>query len=141
MERNETKTLATGESVKLTSASNVVTIAENTTLTHADSGKVICVATDALTITLPATKAGCEFTFVNTGADGNNIITISPQAEDGISGVITLASTVVARAGTVDTDLVNTKATSKKGSVVKIIGTGTAGTTAWVIDHSTGIWA
>ena len=106
-----------------------------------DSGSIIAVATDAIVITLPATKAGVEYTFINTGADGNNIITISPQSTDGISGVITLAGTVVARAGTVNVDLVNTKATSKIGSTVTIIGTGVAGVTAWVIKGSTGIWA
>ena len=99
------------------------------------------IGTDALTITLPSTKAGVEYTFINDGAAGNNIITISPQAADGIAGTITLASSVVTRVGTVDTDLVNTKATSTKGNSVKIVGTGVAGTGAWYIVSSTGIWA
>ena len=57
----------------------IQTITEDTTLYVADSGKVICVATDALTITLPACEAGLKFTFVNTGADANNIIRTNAQ--------------------------------------------------------------
>lgn len=116
-------------------------VTASTTLGYEDSGKTILVGTDALVITLPATKLGIEYTFINSGAAGNNIITISPQAADGIAGVITLAATVVVRVGTVDTALVNTKATSTKGDSVKIVGTGVAGTGAWYIVSSTGIWA
>lgn len=113
----------------------------NLTLSAADSGKTFLVATDALTITLPATIAGCQYTFINHGAAGNNIITVAPQAVDGIAGTITLASSVVTRVGTVNTALVNTKATSTKGNAVTIIGTGVTGTGAWYIKESTGIWA
>lgn len=116
-------------------------ITANKTLTREDSGKTFLIGTDALVITLPSTFEGGEFTFINDGAAGNNIITISPQAADGIAGTITLASSVVTRVGTVDTDLVNTKATSTKGNSVKIVGTGVAGTGAWYIVSSTGIWA
>jgi len=119
----------------------IKTITVTEELSYTDSGSMIAVATDALVITLPATKVGVEYTFINNGADGNNIITISPQAADGIAGVITLAGTVVVRAGTVDTDLINTKATSKVGNSLTIVGTGVAGVTAWVIKSSTGIWA
>jgi hypothetical protein len=119
----------------------VETVTVTKTLNYEDSGTNFLVATDALVINLPATKKGVEYTIINTGADGNNIITISPIAADGIAGVITLAGTVVVRAGTVDTDLVNTKATSKVGNIVKIVGTGVTGVTAWIITSSTGIWA
>lgn len=121
--------------------SPVQLIAADITLTAADAGKTFLVATDALTITLPATIAGCEYTFINHGAAGNNIITVSPQSTDGIAGTITLASSIVTRVGTVDTDLVNTKATSTKGNTVVIRGTGVTGTGAWYIVSSTGIWA
>tara|TARA_R110000744_G_scaffold229881_2_gene347994 strand:- start:1096 stop:1512 length:417 start_codon:yes stop_codon:yes gene_type:complete len=137
---NYYKTNVTGESLQV-EQSLVKVVSTTSALSINDSGSIIAVATDAIVITLPATKAGVEYTFINTGADGNNIITISPQSTDGISGVITLAGTVVARAGTVNVDLVNTKATSKIGSTVTIIGTGVAGITAWVIKGSTGIWA
>ena len=118
----------------------VVGVSVNKTLTREDSGSVFAIATDAIAITLPSTFLG-EYTFINTGAAGNNIITISPQAADGIAGTITLAGTVVTRVGTADADLVNTKATSTKGNSVKIVGTGVAGTGAWYIVSSTGIWA
>lgn len=119
----------------------VVELTADATLKREDSGKTFLIGTDALTITLPDTYAGLEFTFINSGAAGNNIITISPQAADGIAGTITLAASVVTRDGTVDTDLVNTKATSTKGNSVKIVGTGVAGTGAYYIVSSTGIWA
>ena len=119
----------------------VETIAANKTLTVQDSGKTFLVATDALTITLPATALGMEFYFINSGAAGNNIITVSPVAADGISGTITLAATVVVLDGTVDKDLVNTKASSIAGDAVRITGTGVTGVTAWLINNSTGIWA
>ena len=113
----------------------------NRALTAEDSGKIFLVATDALVISLPATVAGLDFTFINTGAAGNNLITISPVAADGISGTITLASSVVVDAGVVNKDLINTKATAKTGDTVRLIGTGVTGTKAWVIASSTGIWA
>jgi hypothetical protein len=136
----EFKTDALGNNAVI-KESIIEAIAVDTTLTYDDSGTVYLVATDALTITLPSTEEGVEYTFINSGAAGNNIITISPQAADGIAGTITLAASVVTRVGTVNVDLVNTKATSTKGNTVKIIGTGTAGTGAWYIVSSTGIWA
>jgi hypothetical protein len=119
----------------------VEVITANKTLTASDSGKTFLIATDALTITLPATAAGLNYKFINDGAAGNNIITIAPVAADGIAGTITLASSVVTRVGTVNTALVNTKATSTKGNAVSIVGTGVTGTGAWYIESSTGIWA
>lgn len=119
----------------------VTVVTDNLTLTADDSGKTFLIGTDAKVITLPATEAGVKYTFINSGAAGNNIITISPQAADGISGTITLAASVVVDAGVIDKDLINTKATSKAGDTVTLIGTGVAGTTAWIIASSTGIWA
>jgi len=126
---------------ELAKRDSVVTITANTTLTNDETGVTFAVATDALTITLPNTAIGLEYTFINTGAAGNNIITVSPQATDGIAGTITLAGTVVVLDGTVDKDAVNTKATSIAGDCITIVGTGVAGTTAWIVKSSTGIWA
>lgn len=119
----------------------VETITANRTLTAADSGKTFLVGTDALTITLPATVKGLNFRFINSGAAGNNIITVAPVAADGIAGTITLAATIVTRVGTVNTAVVNTKATSTKGDSITIVGTGVTGTGAYYIVGSTGIWA
>lgn len=119
----------------------IETVTASKTLTQEDSGKVFLIGTDALVITLPSTATGLKYTFKNSGAASNNIITVSPAAADGISGTITLAATVVVDAGVVNKDIINTKATSKTGDSITIIGTGVAGTTAWLIDGSTGIWA
>lgn len=116
-------------------------ITANKALRAADSGKMFFVATDALVIDLPATEKGVEFTFVNTGADGNNIITVSPLAADGIFGTVTLAASVVVLDGTIDKDLINTKATSKSGDSATITGTGVTGTRAWLLRPTSGIWA
>lgn len=119
-----------------------VTIAtDNLALTADDSGGVFGIGTDAKTFSLPATAAGLKYTFINTGAAGNNAVNISPVAADGISGTITLASSVVVDAGVVNKDLINTTGTSKAGDSVTIIGTGVTGVTAWIIVSSTGIWA
>lgn len=114
------------------------TITTSTTLTEGDSGKTFLIGTDALTITLPATVAGVTYTFINSGADGNNIITISPNASDAIHGTITLAASVVELSGTDNKDLINTKATATTGNSVTLMGDGSAG---WYVTSSTGIWA
>lgn len=142
--KNYKKALATGEVIDVKdggSVSNVVTLTDNYTVTAADSGKTFLIATDAKVITLPATVAGLELTIVNTGAAGNNIVTISPNAADGISGTFTLAATVVTDAGVVDKDIINTKATATCGDFVKLLGTGVTGTKAWIVTGSAGIWA
>jgi len=116
----------------------VETITANKTLTASDSGKVFLIATDALTVTLPATVAGATYTFVNTGADGNNIITISPNASDAIYGTIANAAADSVCTGSDDGDLVNTKATANKGDRVTLVADGDTG---WYIVEGVGIWA
>ena len=115
----------------------VQSITASKTLTAGDSGKVFTVATDALVITLPACEAGLKFTFVNTGADANNIITLSPAATDGIWGTITLAGSVVDVGGVDNKDLINTKTSAIKGDSVTLVSDGTD----WYVTASTGIWA
>ena len=141
---NWIKTLDGGNRISQSDSGNsmsVETITANRTLTVADSGKTFLIATDALTVTLPATVAGVEYTFINSGADDHNIITVSPVAADGIAGTIILASSVVVRPGTVDTDLVNTKTGANFGDSATIRGTGETGVGAWIIMKTTGIWA
>ena len=115
----------------------VQSVTASTTLYASDSGKVFTVATDALVITLPACEAGLKFTFVNTGADGNNIITLSPASTDGVWGTITLAGSVVDLGGVANKDLINTKGTAIKGDSVTLI----SDDTDWYVTASTGIWA
>ena len=119
---------------------NVETLTASKTLTAADTGTTYFIATDALVMTLPACAtagAGTTYKFVNSGADGNNIITISPNSADAIWGTITLAASVVDLGGADNKDLINTKATSIKGDSVEIVCDGTD----WFVQNSTGIWA
>ncbi|KKL92437.1 hypothetical protein LCGC14_1884680 [marine sediment metagenome] len=116
----------------------VETITASISLVAADSGKTFLLATDGLTITLPATVEGLDYHFVNTGADGNNIIRLSPNASDGIFGTVTLAASVVQMAGTADTDFLLTKSTALKGDSCQLVGDGVDG---YAIVASTGIWA
>lgn len=129
----------------------VTTVGASVTLSSGQSGSTFLVGTDALVITLPAVgaqgsttdkaPAGTSYTFVNSAADGAAIITVSPAAADGINGTMTLAASVVELSGTVNKDLINTKASATTGNSVTIVSSGTAGTTAWMVTSSTGIWA
>lgn len=115
----------------------VVTLTDNYTVTALDNGKTFLIGTDAKVITLPATIKGFKITVINIGADGNNIVTISPAAADAIHGT-TNASTNVVLSGVDDKDLINTKATATTGDNVTLIGDGDAG---WYLIGCHGIWA
>jgi hypothetical protein len=119
----------------------VETLTASTSLDAGDSNKTFLIGTDALVMSLPATVAGLRYTFVNSGADGNNIITVSPVAADGIAGTITLAASVVQLDGTVNKDIILTKATALMGDTFTLLGTGVTGTHAWIVESSTGIYA
>ena len=115
-----------------------VLLDDDYTLTEADNGKTFAIATDAKVITLLPTIAGFKCRFINIGADDNNIVTISPNASDGIFGTLTLAASIVIMPGTADTDLINTKSGANKGDFVDLEGDGVDG---WAITGSSGIWA
>lgn len=110
------------------------------TISAGESGTVFGMATDAKVFTLPATEAGLTYTFVNMGADGNNIITISPAAVDGIFGGVHGAATgdLVSFSGTDDKDAINTKATALKGDYLTLVGDGVNG---WYVVAGKGVWA
>ena len=95
-----------------------------------DSGKVIYVDTDAKVITLPSTAAGLCITVENAGADGAVGISVSPAAADKIMGVGLTAAD--------NKDLINTKATAKKGDRVVLVGDGVDG---WYVHELIGTWA
>lgn len=106
-----------------------------------DAGIDQNVATDALVITLPKIEAGnlgMTFLFRNTGADGNNIITLSPNAADGINGTIANSSADSVASGVVNKDWVNTKATANKGDycILRAVAL-----TQWYVIGGVGIWA
>jgi hypothetical protein len=106
-------------------------ISANKTLDAEDSGKLFWVDTDAKTITLPAIADGLGgVTIVNGGAFGTVAVTISPNANDMILGPdIT---------GADNKDLINTKATAKRGDHVKL-DLGDAD--GYVVTQLSGTWA
>lgn len=116
------------------------TVTASTTFTTADAGSYN-VATDAIVQTLPlitTENIGMRFKFTNTGADGANIITLSPNAVDGISGTIANAAADSVASGVVDKDLINTKATANNQDFVELEA---YALTKWRIVGGVGIWA
>ena len=102
-----------------------------------DSGTEFNIATDAKVMTLPLITTeilGTEFTFRNTGADGNNIITLSPASTDAIHGAVA----VVNSGGVNNKDWINTKATANKGDwcTIKAVAL-----TDWYLTGGDGVWA
>ena len=97
----------------------------------ADTGKVFFVDTDAKTITLPAIAVPLTATIVNIGAYGTVAVNVSPNASDMIH-----APDI---AGTNDKDHINTKATARRGDLVRISSPGDAD--GWQILNQRGVWA
>tara|TARA_R110000823_G_scaffold75298_2_gene172320 strand:- start:1932 stop:2348 length:417 start_codon:yes stop_codon:yes gene_type:complete len=116
----------------------IETIGASIALSNTDSGTKYLVGTDALVITLPSTKKGVEFTIINSGADGNNIITISPAAGDAVIGSIANAAADSVSGGVDGKDIINTKSTANKGDRITLVGDGDSG---WYIVDGVGIWA
>jgi hypothetical protein len=117
------------------------TITASTTLTEANAGDDFNIATDALVINLPlidSDNLGMELVFRNTGADGNNIITLSPASADSINGRVSTAAADSTASGVVNKDWINTKATAKRGDFVRIRA---VALTKWFIEHGQGVWA
>jgi hypothetical protein len=108
----------------------VETKSANYTLDAQDCGKVIEVDTDAVVITLPSTAVGLFFTIVNSAADGVAKVSLDPAAGDKIMGNDLTAAD--------NKDLINTKATAKKGDFVTLFGDGSLG---WYIVDIGGTWA
>lgn len=122
-----------------------VDVSTNKTLAATDAGIVQNVIADGLTITLPSTALGLNFTIrnggkpvtsgpVGSGSNGTVGITVAPQAADGVTGNGFTA--------TVNKGAVNTKATSLVGDQISLLGTGTAGVTGWVVlsGDTVGTW-
>ena len=120
------------------------------TVTSDDNGKVLGIATDAKTITLPlaASNTGMVLTIVNMGAAGNNIITISPNALDAIFGNVSSSAGKNADAttadglvdisgGVVNKNWINTKATANVGDRITLMSDGG---TKWIILGGVGVW-
>lgn len=105
-------------------------VSASATLAVADIGVVQNVDTDVVVLTLPSTVVGHVFTVRNEALDGVSGVAISPAALDYITGTGLTA---------VDNkDLINTKATSKRGDYVKLVADGVNG---FFIAEMVGIWA
>ena len=101
------------------------------TVTAAQSGSIfLCDVVRPLAV-LPSTAEGLRYTFTADKASiaSGNGNTVSPAAADGINGAV------------VNKHVINTQSTAILGDSITLIGTGTAGTDAWVIESKGGIWA
>ena len=102
----------------------------NYSVVNGDSGKTFTSSTKDVVFTLPAISKGRIFTFVNTGSDGGNNLTVSPNANDGI---------LYAGSLTDNKDLINTKATSKVGDFVVLASLNS--TAHWTVVDAQGVFA
>ena len=99
-------------------------------INNGDSGKTLLSNTKDVVFTLPSIAVGNVYTFVNTGADGQNNLTISPVSIDGILYL----------GGLVDNkDLINTQGTSKVGDYVTIASLNSI--VFWTVVDVQGVWA
>jgi len=101
-----------------------------TVVISTDSGKTFLSNTKDVVFTLPAIAIGNVFTFYNTGADGQNNLTISPDGDDGILYLGSLTD---------DKDVINTQGTSKVGDYVTIASLNS--TAFWTVVDVQGVWA
>ena len=116
---------------KDTSGYNIETKGSSyTVVISTDSGKTFISNTDGVVFTLPSIAIGNVFTFVNTAADGGNNLTISPNSSDGILYLGALTD---------DSDVINTKSTSKVGDYVTIASLNS--TAFWTVVDVQGVWA
>lgn len=104
-----------------------------TVVANTDSGKVFYTTTDNQVFTLPAIALGETYTIVNMAEDGMAKVSISPAAADGI---------MYLNSATDDKDLINTKATAKKGDYIKLAAIYTGATLDyWTVVEARGVWA
>lgn len=126
---------------KLADGRIAVDVTEAKTLADTDCGIVQVVKTDAITVTLPSTVVGYNYTVRNggvkktsstfgSGDDGSVLVTVAPAAADKIAGLAFTATDNKA--------ILNTKATSKVGDEVVLIGDGVNG---WMVNKGIGTWA
>lgn len=105
-------------------------ISGNKTLDSEDSGKLFWVDTDAAIITLPAVATPVFPKIINGGAFGAVAVTLSPSAADTLEGPDITAID--------DKDVINTKATARRGDFAVI---GMADAAGHTITELRGTWA
>jgi hypothetical protein len=112
-----------------------VNVTGNKTLAATDAGTVQVVTADAVVVTLPAVAAGnvgLSFTIKVGGNNGDNTVTVTPNAADGVNG---LGFTSVVAKGPQ-----NLKATGHAGDEITLTSSGVTGVNAWYIGRATGTW-
>ena len=117
------------------------TITTSVSIAAGDAGIDQNIATDALVISLPQINSGnlaLTYLLRNTGADGNNIITLSPASTDSVNGSIANAAADSVAGGVANKDWINTKATANKGDWCRLKA---VATTTWYVTGGVGIWA
>jgi hypothetical protein len=100
------------------------------TLDIEDNGKLFVVTVDAKIITMPAVATPVNCVIMNGGAFGAVAVNISPDAADKIQGPDL--------PGTNDKDLINTKATARRGDFVKLV---TGDANGPIVSELRGTWA
>lgn len=105
-------------------------ISANKTLDIEDNGKLFWVDTDAVTVTMPVTATPVNCKIVNGGAFGTVAVNVSPQAADKIQGPDL--------PGTDNKDLINTKATARRGDYAKMV---TGDANGPIVSELVGTWA
>jgi hypothetical protein len=105
-------------------------IADNKTLDIQDNGKLFVVTVDAKVITMPAVATPVNCVILNGGAFGAVAVNVSPNADDKIQGPDL--------PGTNDKDLINTKATARRGDFVKLV---TGDANGPIVSELRGTWA
>ncbi len=115
-----------------------------TTVATTDCGKVFTAAADANGVfnlfNIATANKGCEITFINVGADTNNLLTINPDDSDTIDCIsLSNAAAAVDIEGSAGDAISNTKATAEQGDNLTLVSDGTSG---WYCKgHAAGIWA
>ena len=111
-------------------SNSTIKTANYTVIITTDSGKTFVSTLDAIVYTLPSIAIGNTITFINMAEDGQAALNISPAAAD----AITYAGSSVD-----NKDLINTKATAKKGDFVTLASLD--GVIAWQVVDARGVWA
>jgi len=117
---NGVKGVAMGNNPRLIEASETLAASES-----------VYVKSDAITLTLPAYAIGLTFRIFNMAEDGSALLTISPNSNDGIAFAAQHAD---------NKDILNTKATQKKGDFVILTCT-EIDANHWIVTDSAGVWA
>jgi len=111
-------------------SNSTIKTANYTVVINTDSGKTFVSTLDGIVYTLPSIATGNTITFINMADDGQAALNISPAAAD----AITYAGSSVD-----NKDLINTKATAKKGDYVTLASLD--GVIAWQVVDARGVWA